>query len=378
MWKPAEVVREHRRRAVVLWVVLIAGIISYSGYLIYRAVHKRANPSTSFVLSNDLYRFPDVYVCLYELLGCDKIEWEGECRNSLWDVEETTKATFNLEGDDKQEIGVGSVVLDDFGHCVKFNVSDVEFSGDQRNPEDYVLLDMYWYPGGSANSSLTCVQDGEKWQPHSESVSVFLRDPETGHMSAGTQMPYNCINSASDRHVFNFMGISLTEEFPLFGPDKKKYKPTTLITSTKKDAVYEAVTTPYAYLSLEVAQAVDSYEKIKEIDPLEVAEIFGSVGGFWDLLLMLWPFFFVAVTQKSDPPLKFRDFNAQPPRPRRRRGTRGVIGFGDNSDPKKVRPRIIAPSTQRVVSESRQTQRDESEFSRDASTRQNDRMQHIC
>lgn len=42
----------------------------------------------------------------------------------------------------------------------------------------------------------------------------------------------------------------------------------------------------------------------------------------------------------------------------------------DFTDPKKVRPRIIAPSTQRVVSESRQTQRDESEFSRDASTRQ--------
>lgn len=45
--------------------------------------------------------------------------------------------------------------------------------------------------------------------------------------------------------------------------------------------VWENATAPHAYLSMELAQDVDSYEKIKEIDPLEIAEIFGSVGGFW-------------------------------------------------------------------------------------------------
>lgn len=44
----------------------------------------------------------------------------------------------------------------------------------------------------------------------SESVSVFFRDPETRDLSAGSQVPYNCITNTSDRHFFNFMvsGVS--------------------------------------------------------------------------------------------------------------------------------------------------------------------------
>lgn len=38
---------------------------------------------------------------------------------------------------------------------------------------------------------------------------------------------------------------------------------------------------PYAWLSMEIAQLTDSLETITEIDPLEVAEIFGNIGGFW-------------------------------------------------------------------------------------------------
>lgn len=38
---------------------------------------------------------------------------------------------------------------------------------------------------------------------------------------------------------------------------------------------------PYAWLSLEVAQLTDSLEEISEIDPLELAELFGNIGGFW-------------------------------------------------------------------------------------------------
>ena len=38
---------------------------------------------------------------------------------------------------------------------------------------------------------------------------------------------------------------------------------------------------PYAHFSLEVAQEINSLEVITEIDPLEIAEIFGEVGGAW-------------------------------------------------------------------------------------------------
>lgn len=38
---------------------------------------------------------------------------------------------------------------------------------------------------------------------------------------------------------------------------------------------------PYAYLALQIQQEPNSYETIVEIDPLDLAELFGNVGGFW-------------------------------------------------------------------------------------------------
>lgn len=46
---------------------------------------------------------------------------------------------------------------------------------------------------------------------------------------------------------------------------------------------------------------------ITEIDPIDLAEIFGQIGGFWDLILIFWPILFVAASY--DPPhLKPRNF----------------------------------------------------------------------
>ena len=38
---------------------------------------------------------------------------------------------------------------------------------------------------------------------------------------------------------------------------------------------------PYAYLALQIQQEPNSYETIIENDPLDLAELFGNVGGFW-------------------------------------------------------------------------------------------------
>lgn len=46
---------------------------------------------------------------------------------------------------------------------------------------------------------------------------------------------------------------------------------------------------------------------ITEIDPLDVAEILGQVGGFWDLILIIWPIVFVAASYEA-PHLKPRNF----------------------------------------------------------------------
>lgn len=54
-----------------------------------------------------------------------------------------------------------------------------------------------------------------------------------------------------------------------------------LICPIKRDANITGIVNPYAYLSMEIAQVTDSLEVITQINPLEIAEIFGNIGGFW-------------------------------------------------------------------------------------------------
>ena len=41
------------------------------------------------------------------------------------------------------------------------------------------------------------------------------------------------------------------------------------------------LTSPYAYLAMEIQQEPSSLEIITEVDPLNVAELLGNIGGFW-------------------------------------------------------------------------------------------------
>ena len=60
-------------------------------------------------------------------------------------------------------------------------------------------------------------------------------------------------------------------------------------------------------MKMQLQQESDSLVEITEIDPLDVAEILGQVGGFWDLILILWPLLFVAASEEI-PNLKPRNF----------------------------------------------------------------------
>lgn len=80
-----------------------------------------------------------------------------------------------------------------------------------------------------------------------------------------------------------------------------------LVSFYKRTANITGIQAPYAYLSLELQQESNSMTVITEIDPLDLAEIFGEIGGFWDLILIAWPIFFVAVSYEP-PHLKPRNF----------------------------------------------------------------------
>ncbi|CBJ31549.1 expressed unknown protein [Ectocarpus siliculosus] len=118
------------------------------------------------------------------------------------------------------------------------------------------------------------------------------------------------MTSESSSHVFTYMGIGLTKEDKLYEDDTASYKALEISSALYKDKRTDNITgiaSPYAWLSMEIAQSTDSLEEITEINPLEIAELFGNVGGFWDLLLLLWPIFFISAS-RQDPHLKGRNF----------------------------------------------------------------------
>ncbi|CAM9877840.1 unnamed protein product, partial [Ectocarpus sp. 12 AP-2014] len=292
--KPDEVVPDHRRRARVLWAIMMVGIVTYVGWLVYKTVERTKSPNTSVELSNVVYTYPDLWVCPYNQYGCDDITLELGCVESSWETEAgpPNAIFYNSEGTDQnttdpleiEATWVDTSAIEGIGRglCVEFKTSAATaFVGQERDPDeylDYILLDMYWYPSGNETTeSTTCVEDGEEWEPHREWVYAFLTDPEDVTMvSTAVQLSYSCITSTSTSHVFN--------------------------------AVADAnITKPYARLSMELKQQFDSWEIITEADPFEFAEILGNIGGFWDLILILWPLFFVAASQ-PEPNLKPRNF----------------------------------------------------------------------
>eukprot|EP00904_Undaria_pinnatifida_P000566 jgi/Undpi1/1050/HiC_scaffold_10.g04513.m1 len=284
-WKPAEVVPQHKRRAILLYSGLILAIFGYSGYLVYHAVGAYGNPSTSFALSNNVYKYPDIYVCLYNFYGCDNQELEEDCVRSAQITEGgNSTAVFNQNGDDEQDLHVDAFLTDEKGWCVEFAASEIIISEGERDPEDYILLNMFWYPGGSANASTTCIDEEGGWESHSENVFIHFRDVDTGVLSAGIQVAYSCMTKSSNSHLFNYVGIGLTKEHNLRSGDTASYSAiatSSALYKDKRDDSSPGIVNPYVWLSMEVAQVTNSLEEITEIDPLEIAEIFGNIGGFW-------------------------------------------------------------------------------------------------
>ncbi|CAM9171945.1 unnamed protein product, partial [Ectocarpus sp. 8 AP-2014] len=330
--KPSQVQASHRRRAVMVWIVSVVGIIAYSGWLFYKAAEKAKAPDTSFALTNVVYKYPDLWICPYVNYGCDEYELEEECVDSAWMTEggkpdavfyprvkldqlhqvTTEERKINAIPDFTDFDSEGNEEENGRGHCVIFETSAAtDFVGQERDSHeylDYVHLDMYWYPGGKFGNSTTCVAEGVEWADHREWVYGFLSDPEDPTaISTGFPLSYSCITNTSNTHIFNTLGIGLTNQNKFMSDDISSYKALFTNFGVHKNTVNPNITMPYAHVSLEMKQQADSWEIITESNPYEFAEMFGNIGGFWDLLLILWPLCFVAATQE-DPHLKPRTF----------------------------------------------------------------------
>ncbi|CAM9558036.1 unnamed protein product [Ectocarpus fasciculatus] len=182
----------------------------------------------------------------------------------------------------------------------------------QENYLDYTNLRMAWYPSGSKEKdSNTCTTDLASRVPHSTSVVIHLFDEVTDTIASGFQVAYTCRSNTSDTHVFTDIILALTETTKLDGTTDRSYRADAIYSYPYvSDQVGENIpniTRPYAFIDLRIKQGSNSLEKITEDPPVSIPELLGDIGGFWDILLFLWPIFFVVASQE-EPTLKPRDF----------------------------------------------------------------------
>lgn len=63
---------------------------------------------------NNVYKYPDIYVCLYNFYGCDNQELEEDCVRSAQITEGgNSTAVFNQNGDDEQDLHVDAFLTDE-------------------------------------------------------------------------------------------------------------------------------------------------------------------------------------------------------------------------------------------------------------------------
>ncbi|CAM9262283.1 unnamed protein product, partial [Ectocarpus sp. 4 AP-2014] len=140
------------------WTVSAAAILAYCGWLFYKAAEKAKAPDTSFVLTWELEK------------GCVNSAWmtEGGVPNAVFyprvqlgQEQEMTTEQLQIEAipEDTDYDSGGNYVEDGRGQCVIFKTSTADaFVGTEWDPHeflDYILLDMYWYPGGKFGNSTT-------------------------------------------------------------------------------------------------------------------------------------------------------------------------------------------------------------------------------
>eukprot|EP00903_Cladosiphon_okamuranus_P014336 g13312.t1 len=178
----------------------------------------------------------------------------------------------------------------------------------QENYLDYTNLRMAWYPSGSKETdSNTCTTDLASRVHHSTSVVIHLFDEVTDTIATGFQVAYSCRSNTSDTHMFTDIALALTETRKLDGTTERSYRAETIYSypyvSNQVGENIPNITRPYAFLDLRIKQGPNSLETITEDAPASIGELLGDIGGFWDILLLLWPVFFVVVSQE-EPTLK--------------------------------------------------------------------------
>lgn len=92
-------------------------------------------------MQNRVYRYPDVWVCLYDFYGCDSQPFEEKCIRSIHATEGgKTRARYHPNGANHQELKIAPVLTD------KVTASAWQFTFDHRTHLCRVAhSNLFWY-----------------------------------------------------------------------------------------------------------------------------------------------------------------------------------------------------------------------------------------
>eukprot|EP00903_Cladosiphon_okamuranus_P020250 g18584.t2 len=201
-----------------------------------------------------------------------------------------------------------------------FNLSSVSF----KNVDGYILSSttndtraflveskMVWEVSGGSSTTETLNEStgndstsiASSISTYFEHVFVFLEENEPDKLDKTTYLtiPYQPVTSATVETTDSYLTIGKTIKTALSG-DKETSFPALTLSQSK----YKTARTPDAPAVLK--KGPFSYTTIKELNPLEIGTFLGNLGGFWELLIIVWGICFVLQRQNRGPALKRRRF----------------------------------------------------------------------
>ncbi|CAM9626474.1 unnamed protein product [Pylaiella littoralis] len=300
MWKPDEVVPEHRWRARLVWAGLLVTILVYACWQIWRISGEMKDPSTSLEITHETYEFPYVLACFAHGAGC---EYTDESIDTCVAGARENSYVYDWNGNDFHDLVVDSP----FSDCVGFDLAKLNAVGSELSPDKaQATVIVQW----------TVTETASNQTEHCDTVTMFMSAVEPTDDDQSSQfVPFTRYLPEDETLGITAVDLTIgkTTKSDLRGDE------TVLFPALVMAEVHYAMTNPwydssstsddaYGILYLTVRQGEFSRIAVREINPLDVGNLLGNIGGFWELLIILWSLFFIAVREERQPKLKARDF----------------------------------------------------------------------
>eukprot|EP00752_Nemacystus_decipiens_P002624 g2457.t1 len=312
LWLPRTVVKEHRRKATVIWIVLLLGFSAYVAYIVWETVQSRKDPASSIEFKQEYYKFPDVMLCPNYLQGC---QTTSKCAQqpsiiSLNGFLDNSTTFMDDHAADVQEIE------DVYNLCEVIPLSRATPNVTGIENKDIVSFSIFFFM--LWDEELEDEFDSSSF--NNQAVTMYFIDidddiDDIGGEIVDAKLPYARVNLTMGEtftSILNHVVMDLTEFTGINSNGRKQEKQRSYSQSTTTapqnwfwDADGDGL--EYALMMVEMSIGKFEFTSIEEVDPVDAWSILGAIGGIWQFVVTGFGLFFV-FSVKQAPDLKIRNF----------------------------------------------------------------------